>query len=120
MSEAIYNLAFDFGASSGRMVLCKYQDGKMELEELHRFPNDEVRIGGHIYWDLFRLYHEMKQGLKKAAARKVPIQSLAVDTWGVDYGLFDKDGNLIGNPVNYRDSRTDGMMEEIAMVIPLE
>ena len=120
MSEAVYNLAFDFGASSGRMMLCKYQDGKMELEELHRFPNDEVRIGGHIYWDLFRLYHEMKQGLKKAAARKIPIQSLAVDTWGVDYGLFDKEGNLIGNPVNYRDSRTDGMMEEIAKVIPLE
>ena len=65
MSEAVYNLAFDFGASSGRMMLCKYQDGKMELEELHRFPNDEVRIGGHIYWDLFRLYHEMKQGLKR-------------------------------------------------------
>ncbi len=120
MGETVYNLAFDFGASSGRMVLCKLQDGKMELEELHRFPNNEVRIGGHIYWDLFRLYHEMKQGLKKAAAKKVPIQSLAVDTWGVDYGLFDKDGNLIGNPVNYRDSRTDGMMEEIAKVIPLE
>ena len=116
MGEVFYNLAFDFGASSGRMVLCKLEDGKMELEELHRFPNNEIRIGGHIYWDLFRLYHEMKQGLKKAAARKVPIQSLAVDTWGVDYGLFDKDGNLIGNPVHYRDSRTDGMMEEIGKV----
>ena len=120
MSEAIYNLAFDFGASSGRLILCKYQDGKMEMEELHRFPNNEVRVGGHIYWDLFGLYHEMKQGLKKAAAKKVPIQSLAIDTWGVDYGLFDKDGNLIGNPVNYRDSRTDGMMEEISKVISLE
>lgn len=119
MGEAVYNLAFDFGASSGRMVLCKLEDGKMELEELHRFPNNEVRVGGHIYWDLFGLYHELKQGLKKAA-RKVPIQSLAVDTWGVDYGLFDKDGNLIGNPVNYRDSRTDGMMEEISKIIPLE
>ena len=62
----------------------------------------------------------MKQGLKKAAAKKVPIQSLAVDTWGVDYGLFDKDGNLIGNPVHYRDSRTDGVMEEIGKIIPLE
>ena len=120
MGEVYYNLAFDFGASSGRMVLCKLEDGKLELEELHRFPNHEIRIGGHIYWDLFRLYYEMKQGLKKAAAKKVPIQSLAVDTWGVDYGLFDKDGNLIGTPVNYRDSRTDGMMEEIGKIIPLE
>ena len=120
MGEVIYNLAFDFGASSGRMVLCKLEDGKLELEELHCFPNQEIRIGGHIYWDLFRLYHELKQGLKKAAARKLPIQSLAIDTWGVDYGLFDKDGNLIGNPVHYRDSRTDGVMEEISKIIPLE
>ena len=120
MGEVFYNLAFDFGASSGRMVLCKLEDGKLELEELLRFPINEIRIGGHIYWDLFRLYHEMKQGLKKAAAKRVPIQSLAVDTWGVDYGLFDKDGNLIGNPVHYRDSRTDGMMEEIGKIIPLE
>ena len=120
MGEKIYNLAFDFGASSGRMVLCKLEDGKLTLEELHRFPNHEVRVGGHIYWDLFGLYHELKQGLKKAAAKKVPIQSLAIDTWGVDYGLFDKDGNLIGNPVNYRDSRTDGMLEEIGKIIPLE
>ena len=120
MGETVYNLAFDFGASSGRMVLCKLEDGKLELEELHRFPNHEVRIGGHIYWDLFGLYHELKQGLKKAAAKKVPIQSLAVDTWGVDYGLFDKDGNLIGTPVNYRDPRTDGVIDEIAKIIPLE
>ena len=120
MGEKIYNLAFDFGASSGRMVLCKLEDGKLTLEELHRFPNHEVRVGGHIYWDLFGLYHELKQGLKKAAAKKVPIQSLAIDTWGVDYGLFDKDGNLIGNPVNYRDSRTDGILEEIGKIIPLE
>lgn len=59
MGEKIYNLAFDFGASSGRMVLCKLEDGKLTLEELHRFPNHEVRVGGHIYWDLFGLYHEL-------------------------------------------------------------
>ena len=103
MGEKIYNLAFDFGASSGRMVLCKLEDGKLTLEELHRFPNHEVRVGGHIYWDLFGLYHELKQGLKKAAAKKVPIQSLAIDTWGVDYGLFDKDGNLIALLKNDRN-----------------
>ncbi len=120
MGETIYNLAFDFGASSGRMILSKYQDGKIELEELHRFPNDPVRIGKNFYWDTFRLYHEMKVGLKKAAAKKFPIQSLAIDTWGVDYGLIDKDGNLIGNPVNYRDDRTIGVLEEIGKLVPLD
>ena len=120
MGETIYNLAFDFGASSGRMILSKYQDGKIELEELHRFPNDPVRIGKNFYWDTFRLYHEMKVGLKKAAAKKLPIQSLAIDTWGVDYGLVDKDGNLIGNPVNYRDDRTIGVLEEIGKLVPLD
>ena len=74
MGETIYNLAFDFGASSGRMILSKYADGKIELEELHRFSNDPVRIGKNFYWDTFRLYHELKQGLKKAAAREAPDQ----------------------------------------------
>jgi len=110
MGETIYNLAFDFGASSGRMILSKYQDGKIE----------PVRIGKNFYWDTFRLYHEMKVGLKKAAAKKLPIQSLAIDTWGVDYGLIDKDGNLIGNPVNYRDDRTIGVLEEIGKLVPLD
>ena len=73
MGETIYNLAFDFGASSGRMILSKYADGKIELEELHRFSNDPVRVGKNFYWDTFRLYHELKQGLKKAAAKKPPL-----------------------------------------------
>ena len=120
MGETIYNLAFDFGASSGRMILSKFEDGKIELEELHRFSNEPVRIGKNFYWDTFRLYHELKLGLKKAAAKKIPIQSLAIDTWGVDYGLLDKDGNLIGNPVNYRDDRTIGVIEKIDKCIPLK
>lgn len=120
MGEAIYNLAFDFGASSGRMILSKYEDGKITLEELHRFANEPVRVGTCFYWDTFRLYHELKQGLKKAAARKLPISSLAIDTWGVDYGLLDKDGNLIGNPVNYRDDRTIGVIEEFDKLVPLK
>lgn len=118
--NTVYNLAFDFGASSGRMILSKYEDGKIELEELHRFANEPVRVGGYFYWDTFRLLHELKTGLKKAAARKIPISSLAIDTWGVDYGLLDKDGNLIGNPVNYRDDRTIGVIEEVGTIVPLE
>lgn len=120
MGEIIYNLAFDFGASSGRMILSKYEEGKIELEELHRFANDPVRVGKNFYWDTFRLYHELKTGLKKAAAKKISIQSLAIDTWGVDYGLIDKDGNLIGNPINYRDDRTIGVIEELGKIVPLK
>ena len=75
MGETIYNLAFDFGASSGRMILSKFENGKIELEELHRFSNDPVRIGKNFYWDTFRLYHELKQGLKKAAAKKIHPES---------------------------------------------
>ena len=120
MSNPIYNLAFDFGASSGRIILSKTEDGKITLVELHRFTNDPVRIGKNFYWDTFRLYHELKQGLKKAAAKKLPIQSLAIDTWGVDYGLLDADDNLIGNPINYRDDRTVGIIEESDKIVPLK
>ena len=119
MSNPIYNLAFDFGASSGRMILSKLEDGKITLEELHRFTNDPVRVGKVFYWDTFRLFHELKQGLKKAAAKNIPIQSLAIDTWGVDYGLLDADGNLIGNPINYRDDRTIGVIEASDKLVPL-
>jgi len=120
MSKAVYNLAFDYGASSGRMILSKYEDGKISLEELHRFDNEPVRIGKYFYWDTFRLYHELKAGLKKAAALNIPISSLAIDTWGVDYGLIDKDGNVIGMPVHYRDDRTIGVIEEVGKIIPLD
>lgn len=120
MSTPIYNLAFDFGASSGRLILSKYDGGKIELEEIHRFTNDPVRIGKNFYWDTFRLYHELKTGLKKVASKKIPITSLAIDTWGVDYGLIDKEGNLIGNPVNYRDDRTIGVIDEVDKIVPLK
>jgi rhamnulokinase len=120
MSTPIYNLAFDFGASSGRLILSKFDTGKIELEEMYRFTNEPVRIGKNIYWDTFRLYQELKTGLKKAAAKKISISSLAIDTWGVDYGLIDKDGNLIGSPVNYRDDRTIGVINEVDKIVPLK
>lgn len=120
MGEVIYNLAFDFGASSGRMILSKYEDGKITLEELHRFANEPVRMGKVFCWDTFRLFHELKTGLKKAAAKKIPIASMAIDTWGVDYGLIDKEGNLIGLPINYRDDRTVGIIEKFDKIVPLK
>jgi rhamnulokinase len=115
----VYNLAFDFGASSGRLILSKLQDGKIELEELHRFPNEPVRLGKRFCWDFLRLYEELKTGLKKAAALNIPITSIGIDTWGVDYGFLDKDGNLVGMPLNYRDSRTEGYIEKADKMVGL-
>ncbi len=104
-------LAFDFGASSGRAMLSRIEDGKMVIEEIHRFANDPVYICGHLYWDILRLFHEIKQGISKANAAG-GFDSIGIDTWGVDFGLLDERDELIGNPVNYRDTRTEGMQEE--------
>ena len=104
-------LAFDFGASSGRAILSTYEDGRVTMEEIHRFSNDPVFVNGTFYWDVLRLLHEIKQGMLKAK-EKGGFDTVGVDTWGVDFGLLDKDGNLLENPVHYRDVRTRGMIEE--------
>lgn len=110
-------LAFDFGASSGRLMLGRLIDGRIELTELHRFPNDPVAVRGTLYWDVLRLFHEIKQGLIKAKAVGA-VDSIGIDTWGVDFGLIDADGNLLDNPVHYRDVRTQGIMEEAWALVP--
>lgn len=110
--DTIYNLAFDFGASSGRLILSELKDNKIELKEIHRFPNEPVRLGTRFCWDFLRLYEELKRGLKKVASLNLNISSIGIDTWGVDYGLLDKDNNLIGIPLNYRDNRTDGYIQK--------
>ena len=112
-------LAFDFGASSGRAILGSYADGKIELKEIHRFSNDPVEVNGTLYWDVLRLYYEIKQGITKAV-HDGGFDAIGIDTWGVDFGLVDKKGNLLANPVNYRDSRTEGMMEEAFKLVPKE
>lgn len=104
-------LAFDFGASSGR-AMCGTFDGKtIQIEELHRFSNDPVIVGNTMYWDVLRLFFEIKQGLLKSK-KCGTISSIGVDTWGVDFGLLDEEGRLLENPVHYRDSRTAGMLEK--------
>jgi len=103
-------LAFDFGASSGRVILGEYDGSSITLKEIHRFANELVILNGTLYWDFLRLNHEMKQGMIKAKLDG-GFDSLAVDTWGVDFGLLDKQGNLLENPVHYRDERTNGMIE---------
>ena len=104
-------LSFDFGASSGRAMLAEYSDGKINMQEIHRFSNDTVIVNGTMYWDILRLFFEIKTGITKAV-NSGGFDAIGIDTWGVDFGLIDKRGKLIGNPVHYRDTRTEGMLEE--------
>lgn len=104
-------LAFDFGGSSGRAVIGTYDGLSIELEEIHRFSNDPVIVNGVMYWDILRLFHEIKQGIIKAK-HSGGFESIGIDTWGVDFGLLDKNGNLLENPIHYRDRRTVGMIEK--------
>ncbi|MBQ8683293.1 MAG: rhamnulokinase [Clostridia bacterium] len=110
-------LAFDFGASSGRAILGTYDGEKLHLEEIHRFTNDPVDVCGVFHWDVLRLFHEIKQGITKAV-HAGGFDAIGIDTWGVDFGLIDKKGRLLNNPVHYRDTRTVGMMERVFEVIP--
>lgn len=103
-------LAFDFGASSGRAIVGVFDGEKIELREVHRFSNDPVKINGTFYWDVQRLFFEIKQGILKAK-EDGGFDSIGIDTWGVDFGLLRKDGTLVENPVHYRDARNDGMVE---------
>ncbi|MGD2294920.1 MAG: rhamnulokinase family protein [Candidatus Aminicenantes bacterium] len=112
-------LAFDLGAESGRAILGSLKDGRLELEELSRFPNGMVPIRGHLHWNVVSLFSEMKRGLKACFdARKARPESLAVDTWGVDFSLLARDGTLLSLPFAYRDSRNEGAMEEFFELVP--
>ena len=112
-------LAFDFGASSGRAIIGKFDGDKITLEEVHRFTNDPVEVQGTIYWDILRLFHEVKQGIIKAK-NAGGFDSIGVDTWGVDFGLIDEFGCLLENPIHYRDRRTKGILDEAFQLIPRE
>jgi len=113
MSRTFKMLAFDFGASSGRVILGKLEGKTLEIEEIHRFANEPVRIAGSLHWDVLRLFHEIKQGILKCVGNGYKdLDSMAIDTWGVDFGLLDEKGKLLGNPLHYRDSLTDGMPGE--------
>ncbi len=113
MSETSKVLAFDFGASSGRAMLFTFDGKTLSIEEMHRFSNDPVTVGGSFHWDVLRLFHEIKAGiLKTMHAGHTDILSIGIDTWGVDFGLFDKNGNMLGNPYHYRDNRTEGMVDK--------
>ena len=117
MSEMKQLLAFDFGASSGRAMLGRFDGSRIDLEEIHRFTNDPVQVGDTLYWDVLRLFHEVKQGLLKTKSLG-SIDSLGIDTWGVDFGLVDERGYLLENPVHYRDQRTQGIMDQVYRIVP--
>ena len=104
-------VAFDLGAESGRAILGTLANGKLSLEEKHRFPNPTARLRNHLHWNLPAQWEELKTGLRIAAAGNLPIDGIGVDTWGVDYGLLAPGGSLLANPYCYRDARTDGIME---------
>ena len=111
MATTTNYLALDLGAESGRGLLGRLDGERLELEEVHRFPNGPVRMLDTLYWDLPRLFDEVKTALRKGAASAGELDGVGVDTWGVDFGLIGRGQTLLGNPVHYRDARTDGMLE---------
>lgn len=120
MGQSHAYAAIDLGAESGRVVKGILADGKIQLEEINRFPNGMVPIGSHFHWNLIRLYEAMIEAFRMCAKSDVPIESIGVDSWGVDFALLAGDESLMGLPVAYRDSRTDGMMETLFQRIPAE
>ena len=107
-----YYFAVDLGATSGRTILGTLADGRLEQEELTRFPNNLIETGGHFYWDIYALYFEMIRGLKEVAHRGITLTSIGIDTWGVDFVFIGDDGAILRNPMAYRDPHTFGRMEE--------
>lgn len=113
-----YYLAVDIGASSGRHILAYMENGKLQLEEIHRFYNGMSEKDGEMCWDFVTLFKEIKAGLKKCKdIGKIPV-SIGIDTWGVDFVLLDENDQVLGNTVGYRDDRTQGMDEEVYKIIP--
>ncbi|MBP3940189.1 MAG: rhamnulokinase, partial [Christensenellaceae bacterium] len=103
-------LVFDYGASSGRAMLATYENEKISMKEIHRFTNDPVTVNGTMYWDILRLFFEMKTAITKAV-NDGGFDYIGIDTWGVDFAFVDEDGQLLQNPVHYRDARTNDWEE---------
>ncbi len=114
-------LAVDLGASSGKMLLGRFDGERFDYHEVHRFENVPVRVLGSLHWDTLRLWHEITTGLSAYAhTYGAPLAGVSVDTWGVDFGLLDETGALLGNPYHYRDARVDTMVAKVAEVVPAE
>ncbi len=124
VSKTLNYLALDLGAESGRAILGRYDGESLSLTEVHRFPNGPVRLPGRggrhsLHWDVPRLWGEIQRAIA-LAGQFGTLAGIGLDTWGVDFGLLDRQGRLIGNPYHYRDDRTDGMLEEAFKRVPRE
>lgn len=123
MTKLATVLAFDLGASSGRALIGELlpdeASGRKQLKvtEIHRFPNEPIAVRGHLHWDILRLLQELKTAIRKAFQEGFAPQAFGIDTWGVDFGLLDASGELLGNPYHYRDSQTEGIVEELSELI---
>lgn len=111
-------IAFDLGAESGRTMLGRLEGGRLSIEQVTRFPNEMKTIDAHLHWDIHSLFSSIKDGLRACASMNVHPESIGIDTWGVDYGLLDRDGSFLELPFSYRDHRTDGMMERFFERVP--
>ena len=113
-------LAIDLGAESGRGVIGRFDGERLTLEEVHRFPNGATRMIDTLYWDLPHLFGGVKAAIAKALSESDSVESLGIDTWGVDFGLVGRGNALLGHPVHYRDARTDGMLEKAFKIVSPE
>ncbi len=115
--EKKYFLAFDLGATSGRSILASIENGKLEMKELTRFPNQIIEVQGKFYWDIYALFGCIVDGLHAAAKEKVNIEAIGIDTWGVDFVYIGEDGSILGLPRAYRDPYTDGAPEKFFKIV---
>lgn len=116
MSEQFYSIACDFGSSGGKIFLSKFQNNKMTLEEIHRFSLNPIKINNYYYTNSIFMYSELLKGVKKVIEMGIQPNSLGINSWGVDYGYIDKNGELISNPINYRDTRTINTIKKLEKI----
>ena len=119
MSE-LKMLAIDLGASSGRGIVGGFDGEKLTLRENHRFSNDPVITNGRMYWDILRIFHEIKQSITKTVLENDNISSIGIDTWGVDYALLDAKGRMLANPMHYRDTRTEDIVPYVEQFFSMD
>ncbi len=112
MTDPVRVAAVDLGATSGRVMSGRIDRGRVEINELHRFPNGAVLAGGSLFWDVLGIHRETLAGVRKVA-QSGPLHGIGIDSWAIDYGLLDRDGQLLGAPYSHRDGRTDGVAEKV-------